>query len=89
MTRPDGRSVSRPSRSVATNLTDRFKLRLVHGKHNSIVGAECRKLKKGVIDNGMLLSKPVRCTNPLPNRPKKVAKKKRVWKNKKSARLFQ
>ncbi|XP_029726571.2 large ribosomal subunit protein eL14, partial [Aedes albopictus] len=67
---------------------DRFKLRLARSERNRIVSAQYKKLKKEVVNNGMLFGKPVKGTKPLPKRrnpiAKKEGKKKRVRKNKKA-----
>uniref|UniRef100_A0AAG5DEL0 Large ribosomal subunit protein eL14 n=1 Tax=Anopheles atroparvus TaxID=41427 RepID=A0AAG5DEL0_ANOAO len=66
---------------------DRFKLRLARRERNRVVGTQYKKMKKEVVNNGMLFGKPVKGTKPLPKRrnpvPKKEGKKKRVRKNKK------
>ncbi|XP_053688673.1 60S ribosomal protein L14 [Sabethes cyaneus] len=72
------------------NLTDfdRFKLRLARAERNRLVNAQYKKMKKEVVNNGMLFGKPVKGTKSLPKRrnpiPKKEGKKKRVRKNKKT-----
>ncbi|XP_038117260.1 60S ribosomal protein L14 [Culex quinquefasciatus] len=79
------------AKSKRCNLSDfdRFKLRLARAERNRIVSAEYKKLKKTVVNNGMLFGKPVKGTKPLPKRrnpiPKKDGKKKRVRKTKKPA----
>lgn len=68
---------------------DRFKLRLARTERNRIVSTQFKKLKKEVVNNGMLFGKPVKGTKPLPKRRtplvKVAGKKKRVRKNKKAA----
>ncbi|XP_052859793.1 60S ribosomal protein L14 [Anopheles cruzii] len=59
------------------NMTDfdRFKLRLARTERNKLVTSQYKKMKKEVINNGMLFGKPVKGTKPLPKRRTKKPKK--------------
>ncbi|XP_062540873.1 large ribosomal subunit protein eL14 [Armigeres subalbatus] len=85
-TRWQERSAAKAKRCNLSDF-DRFKLRLARSERNRIVSTQYKKLKKEVVNNGMLFGKPVKGTKPLPKRrnpiPKKEGKKKRVRKNKK------
>lgn len=86
-TRWQERAVAKAKRCNLTDF-DRFKLRLARTERNRIVSAQYKKLKKEVVNNGMLFGKLVKGTKPLPQRrnpiPKKEGKKKRVRKNKRA-----
>ncbi|XP_050098454.1 60S ribosomal protein L14, partial [Anopheles aquasalis] len=78
------RAVAKYKRFHMTDF-DRFKLRLARTERNRVVTTQYKKLKKTVINNGMLFGKPVKGTKPLPKRRTKQPKKNKEGKKKKVA----